>query len=268
MRRTFLFALLMAVAGIAMAQTDYKEKTVFKNDNVEFRQIDEHTWHGNGHMVYNESVYLIEGDTAAILIDAGTVMPGLRKIVEDIVKKPVTLVISHGHGDHAGTAIAEWESLWLNAGDIPIMPKGRGGFDGNVRYLTDGQVFDLGGRQIEVVFTPGHTAGSTTFIDREHHYGFSSDAFGSTNLLVFTNLSTELATCRRMQHFIEKYDIKYFYPGHYSGDNLETPKRVADIADICEDILSGKAESRRGDNASVPNVVERNGVKVNYNKVY
>ena len=55
-----------------------------------------------------------------------------------------------------------------------------------------GEVIDLGGREIEVIFTPGHTAGSATFFDKAKHYGFSGDAFGSTNLLVFTNLSTEM----------------------------------------------------------------------------
>ena len=268
MKRLILLVPLISMAIISFSQTNYKEKTVFKNENVEFRQIDEHTWHGNGHFVYNESVYLIEGDSAAILIDAGTYIPGLRKIAEDIVKKPVTLIISHAHSDHAGTAISEWDTMWMNAGDIPLLSQGRNGFKGTVRYLTDGQVFDLGGRHIEVVFTPGHTAGSATFIDREHHYGFSGDAFGSTNLLVFTNLSTQLSTCQRMQRFIRKYDICYFYPGHYSGDNLETPQRVADVAAICQDILDGKVTPKHGDNRSVPNVVERNGVKVNYSVVY
>ncbi len=105
----------------AFAQSDFKEKTVFKNDNVEIRQLDKHTWHGNGHLVYNESIYLVEGDTAAILIDAGTQIPGLRKIVEDIVKKPVTLVLTHGHGDHAGMAINEWETIWLAESDKSLI---------------------------------------------------------------------------------------------------------------------------------------------------
>ena len=65
------------------AQSNFKEKTVFKNNDVEFRQIDEHTWHGNGTLVFNESVYLIEGEKSAILIDAGTRIPGLKKIAEE-----------------------------------------------------------------------------------------------------------------------------------------------------------------------------------------
>ena len=111
MKRLSLLAMSLLLGIFAFAKSDFKEKTVFKNDNVEIRQLDKHTWHGNGHVVYNESIYLVEGDTAAILIDAGTQIPGLRKIAEDIVKKPVTLVLTHGHGDHAGVAINEWGGL-------------------------------------------------------------------------------------------------------------------------------------------------------------
>ena len=246
----------------AWAQSDFKEKTIFKNDDVEIRQLDEHTWHGNGTLVYNESVYLIEGEKSAILIDAGTKIPGLKKIVEDIVKKPVSLIISHAHGDHIG-AMDQWDEVWINAADEAIMPEGK--FNGKKHYLTDGQIFDLGGRQIEVVFTPGHTPGSTTFLDKEAHYGFSSDAFGSGNLLVFTDLSTEVNSSNRLSRFIEKYGIKYLYPGHYWGNNLETPERVKNVGIICQGILDGILEPNApGNNKSLPYIVDLHGVKVNY----
>lgn len=257
-----LLATLMALPAYAQDKSDFKEKTVFKNADVEIRQIDAHTWHGNGTLVYNESIYLIEGTERAILIDAGTKIPGLHKIVEDIVHKPVALIISHAHGDHIG-AMDEWESVWINAADEAILPNGK--YQGEKKYLTDGQVFDLGGRGIEVVFTPGHTPGSTTFLDKDAHYGFSSDAFGSGNLLVFTDLSTEVASSQRLMRFMEKYDIKYLYPGHYWGYNLETPKRVKDVGAICEGILNGTiAPNAEGDRSSLPYIVDMLGVKINY----
>ncbi len=265
MKKLILMAVVL-LAGLAATaqQSNFKEKTVFKNDDVEIRQLDEHTWHGNGHLVYNESIYLIEGETSAILLDAGTRIPGLRKIVEGIVRKPVTLIATHVHGDHTGSAVNEWDSIWINAADEVNVPSNMKGYKGKKLYLTDGQVFDLGGRSIEVVFTPGHTPGSTTFLDRQAGYGFSSDAFGSGNLLVFTDLSTEIATCQRLTRFIEKYGIRYLYPGHYWGDNLETPQRVKDVGRICEGILDGSLQPTPGTNRSLPHIVDMYGVKVNY----
>ena len=50
---------------------DLRGQVVYQDDEVVFRQLDEHTWIGNGHRVYNESLYLVEGSDRAILIDAG-----------------------------------------------------------------------------------------------------------------------------------------------------------------------------------------------------
>ena len=264
MKKPLTFACLLATTLTAFAQSDFKEKTVFKNDDVEIRQIDEHTWHGNGNLMFNESIYLIEGETSAILLDAGTKIPGLKKIVEDIVKKPVTLIATHVHPDHTGSAVNEWDSIWINAADEVNVPRCMPGYKGVKKYLNDGQIFDLGGRTIEIVFTPGHTPGSTTFIDKDAHYGFSGDAFGSGNLLVFTDLSTEISACNRLARFIEKYDIQYFYPGHYWGNNLETPQRIKDVATICEGILNGTMEPTSGPNGNLPFIVDKFGVKINY----
>ena len=90
-------------------------------------------------------------------------------------------------------------------------------------------------------------------------------AFGSGNLLVFTDLSTESASAKRLMRFIEKYDIRYLYPGHYWGYNLETPQRVTDVGNICDGILNGTiATNASGDRSSLPYIVNLKGVKVNY----
>lgn len=72
----------ISMAALAQGRGKYSEKVVFQNDDVIFRQIDEHTWEGNGHLMANETVYIVEGNDKAVLIDAGTNIPGLRKIAE------------------------------------------------------------------------------------------------------------------------------------------------------------------------------------------
>lgn len=243
----------------------YKEKQVFKNDDVVIRQIDEHTWEGNGHLMSFESIYLIEGEKEALLLDAGTHIPGLRKIVEDIVKKPVTLLATHVHPDHTGDAINEWESIWINAADEVNAPLFMKGYKGEKKYLTDGQIFDLGGRQIEVIFTPGHTPGSVVFLDKEKKYGFSGDAFGSGNLLIFTNLSTLVTTCQTMAYFMEKYGITHMYPGHYMGVNTETFQRIKDIGELCAELREGTKKGEAQEGGMCKYVLNERGVRLNYN---
>ena len=76
---TALFLCLVLTVSAQQSFLDGKE--VFKNDDVVFHQIDGHTWVGTGKMVYNESMYLVEGTDKAILIDAGTNIKDLDKIV-------------------------------------------------------------------------------------------------------------------------------------------------------------------------------------------
>lgn len=260
-----LMPLSVEAQGTDVNSRDLRGKVVYQDDEVVFRQLDEHTWIGNGHRVYNESLYLVEGNSRALLIDAGARIPGLDQIVAKITTKPVTMMLTHAHGDHVG-GVGPFPEVYLNAGDMPIVPNNMRSYTGRIRYLTDGEVIDLGGREIEVIFTPGHTAGSATFFDKANHYGFSGDAFGSTNLLVFTNLSTVMYTAERIENYMKKNDIRFLFPGHYSGDNLETLQRVIDIKDICREILDGKRmpTMSNGNNGGNDMMVDDKGVRINF----
>ena len=64
MKRMIISALLCLVGAVAMAQPrmTYQEKVVYQGEDVTFRQIDAHTWEGNGKMMVNETLYIIEGE--------------------------------------------------------------------------------------------------------------------------------------------------------------------------------------------------------------
>lgn len=270
MKKFVLAAVILTGYGLSifaqMPAAQIGGKEVFKNDDVVFHQIDEHTWVGSGHMMANESLYLVEGNDKAILIDAGTKITDLDKIVASITKIPVMLVATHVHPDHTGSAIDYFPEIYLNPADTVLIPQMMPNYKGKVKLLKDGEIIDLGGRKLEVVFTPGHTPGSTTFIDKNAAYGFSGDSFGSGNLLLTCTFSTLLATCEKMSAIMEKYGIKYLYPGHYFGKNEETKKRVEDMITLSKDVLSGKVkgtENSRG-MMGLNLVVSDYGVRINY----
>ena len=256
----------VTIAQMPTNQIDGKE--VFKNDDVVFHQIDEHTWVGTGHMMANESLYLVEGSNKAVLIDAGTNIKDLDKILASITKKPVMLVATHVHPDHTGASIDVFPEIFINPGDTVNIPRMMPNYKGTVRYLKDGQVIDLGGRTLDVVFTPAHTPGSTSFIDKAAGYGFSGDSFGSGNLLLTGDFSTLLATCRKMSALMEKSGIKILYPGHYFGSNVETKQRVDDLASISKDVLSGKLKGTANPNGmmGLNQIINLYGVRINFNE--
>ena len=267
--KKFLFSALLCLVGtVAMAQPrmTYEEKVVYEGEDVTFRQIDAHTWEGNGKMMANETLYIVEGEERALLIDAGTNIKDLDKIVAGITSKPVTLVATHVHPDHTGASVNYFKEIYINAADMVNVKEIMGDYKGEIKYFSDGEVIDLGGRQIEVIFTPGHTPGSTTFIDREAHYGFSGDAFGSGNLLLTTNFTTLALTCQRMSEYMLKHGIEKLYPGHYMGVNVEAVKRVQDMLQMSRDVLAGKVEGRKNERGmlGLDRVLTMHGVNINY----
>lgn len=118
-----------------------------------------------------ELMYLIEGEKKALLMDTCVGYGSLRAFVEGLTDKPLTVVLSHGHIDHAMGA-PEFDQVYMNHADIPVYQEmndvqGRKGYvQGNVtpeifakikdedfipatdmrfESLTDGMEFDLGG---------------------------------------------------------------------------------------------------------------------------
>jgi len=271
MKKTGFTVMLSAIFGMALfAQmgVQIEGKEVFSNDNVVFRQIDNHTWIGSGHLMSFESLYLVEGNDKAILIDAGTKIADLDKIVASITSKPVTLVATHVHPDHTGSAINLFPVIYIAPGDTVSIPSMMPDYKGEMRFLTDGEILDLGGRQLAVVFTPGHTPGSVSFIDTKTGYGFSGDSFGSGNLLLGVDFSTLIATCEKMEATMRKYNVSQLYPGHFMGRNPETPQRVRDMITLSRDVLSGKVKGEPNPRGmmGLNLVISDYGVRINYSE--
>lgn len=243
-------------------------EVVFENDDVIFHKIDDHTWIGSGHVMSNESIYLLEGSERAMLIDAGTTIKNLDEVVAKITDKPVSLYATHAHPDHVGSA-AYFSEINLNKGETENMKRMLADYQGKVGYLEDGQVIDLGDREIEVVFTPAHTPGSTTYIDKEAGYGFSGDSFGSGNLLLFSGTFSDLiATCEKMGQVMDEKGIGFLYPGHFNGTNPETRQRISDMVLLSQNVLSGKekGEEVTGNRFGFTHIINKYGVRINYSE--
>ena len=134
-----------------------------------------------------DNMYLVIGTQKAMLIDNGTGAANIRDYVKTLTRLPVIVVITHGHPDHAGGNY-QFREVYIHPDDMASatgynsLPKKSGGIAGMMTGgakvsdndlfkdtlnhqptrmipLSDGQVFDLGGRKLEVIYTPGHTAG-------------------------------------------------------------------------------------------------------------
>lgn len=265
MKKITLAIIAMIIGFAAAAQPLQNLKTVYKDANVTFRKIDSHTWIGSGNVMSSETMYIIEGKDKAVLIDAGTTIPNLNKIVSKITKKPVTLILTHVHPDHAGAAGC-FDEVWINPADTVFVPAFMPDYKGTIKYFENGQLIDLGGRVLETYFTPGHTPGSTTFLEVGTEIGYSGDSFGNGNLLVFSDFQTLINTCKESYDYFSSKGYKKFYCGHFFGVNFETLERIQLIQTMAEEALAGKIDGEPTDGfGNMNTVITRDGFRLNYN---
>lgn len=164
------------------------------------------------------TMYLVEGDSTALLIDTGTDCPGLDGIVSRLTDKPLAVVLTHGHFDHAGN-IRYFPEIYMHGADTILDVRSLREYPGHIVAVDEGHVFDLGGRSLRVAHTPGHTPGSISLVDYDAGIAFTGDAFGSGALWMqipsHCSFATLSESCGRMIELMSEYDVDKIYVGHY-----------------------------------------------------
>jgi glyoxylase-like metal-dependent hydrolase (beta-lactamase superfamily II)/rhodanese-related sulfurtransferase len=105
--------------------------------------------------------YIIHAGGEAMVVDASRDLERYESLVAGLGARIVRVLDTHVHADH----LSGGPELARRSGS-PYSVSAGAGFD--LRHATeplgDGQVLGLGGASIEVLATPGHTPGSTSFL--------------------------------------------------------------------------------------------------------
>ena len=67
-------------------------------------------------ILHNVNCFLVEGKEKAVLLDCGIGYGDLKSYVENLTDKPITVILTHGHVDHIGSA-APFETVYLHERD-------------------------------------------------------------------------------------------------------------------------------------------------------
>lgn len=118
------------------------------------------------------AAYLIVGEEKALLIDSGAGEVDVKAICAELTSLPIELVNTHYHGDHTA-ANKEFETVYMHPADVRKMTDWT-----QISPIGEGFVFDLGGRQLEVIGIPGHTPGSIAIYDKDANIMFTGDTVG------------------------------------------------------------------------------------------
>jgi glyoxylase-like metal-dependent hydrolase (beta-lactamase superfamily II) len=188
--------------------------------------------------------YLILGEKRGVLIDTGTGIGDIKQVVSELTSLPVSVVLTHEHYDHvAGAYRFEDVAMYENAAALEVLLKGVDnaalqdyvtedylwkplpeGFDPKTwtipsmkptTLMHDGDTIDLGGRKLEVMYTPGHSPGSVCLLDRQNRIVFTGDLFFPGPLYAHppdVNIDDYMASIKKLSDLLSEYD--YLCSGH------------------------------------------------------
>lgn len=261
MRKYFfsLVSLLMAIN--AYAHNGAEENKELKKGWFTHNQIDAEIWRINDNQ--KDNIYLVEGEDIALVIDTGLGYENLKSYAESITDKPLVVVNSHAHPDHAGgnhvfehvhihpedlealkyyTSEAIMEDTYERFAKMPLPEHLRDKNKTSAEMLTieEGFQFDLGGRILEVIHIPGHSPGSIALYDNKSRNMFTGD-MTTTHIWLQIKYATPvevfLNSIRKL--IARKDNINWLLPGH--GDPLK-PDHLDALAAAAEKLLSGECE--------------------------
>jgi glyoxylase-like metal-dependent hydrolase (beta-lactamase superfamily II) len=184
----YLLAFIAPTFGAGPGKSSARPDSV-PSDWFHIIQLDESTYAISEPKYWLKNVsYLLIGTHSALLFDTGPGVHSIRPVVDRLTHVPVLVLPSHLHFDHVGR-IQEFPRVAL----VSTPALRRQVIDGTLneppeqyllptrhefrvsRWLTSGQILDLGGRRITVLATPGHTPDSVSLVDLEHHRVFTGD---------------------------------------------------------------------------------------------
>ena len=194
---------------------------------------------------------LITGSERALLVDSVNGYEDLKAITKTLTDLPVIVVNTHGHGDHIYGNVY-FEEAWLHPADFALYDQFFGYakdiMEQNnlkpcpVKALEIGQIFDLGGVQLEVVDLSGHTAGSIGLLDKDARIIYTGDGLNTHLWMQLDHslpISSMLETFRKLKAE-HGQDFDYVAHGH---TKVLRDKEILDwMIQGCEDILAGRTE--------------------------
>ena len=223
-------------------------------------------------MVHRFTIGAIIGNKKVMIIDAGLgADSSLLYYIESVIglDKPIICVCTHCHPDHVGGAKNFSEAYvshkdWPSRVDFALNKTQRLedldafalGNQEVMRYyeqhivenkdtvfknINDGDIFDLGGIQIEAIALPGHSEGSMAFYNREENYCFTGDAINTDVHLKKLTKQGFLQYIDTLTNFLKKVnDTVKIYPAHLPlVMNIDI---VRNLITVCKDLVAGKIE--------------------------
>lgn len=168
-------------------------------------------------------VYLLFGRDKALLIDTGAQDGQIRQAVDRLIRDwlarnnrpdiPLVVAHSHSHGDHIAGDSAFRERA--NTTMVGLKPADVATFFGIAKWPEQIGRFDLGGRKLRILPTPGHQSAAIMVYDPGLKILLSGDTLYPGRLYVPVNfVADNRASVNRLAAFAAKHPIRAVLGAH------------------------------------------------------
>ena len=204
-------------------------------------------------------MYLVIGNEKAILIDTGTGAGNLFEYVKGLTDLPIEVILTHGHCDHAGGA-KYFEKVYLPEEDFELV-KIHSSMERKIEYihfsggenvpdneivgerndgylkLKDGQIFDLGNEQLEMIKLPGHTKGMTCVLFKKSRIILMGDGCNPATF-VWDDESLTVKAFLDNLYNLKKREADYDTVLVSHGNPICDKQILDGVIDVCKEVLA------------------------------
>lgn len=163
-------------------------------------------------------LYLIFGKDRALLVDTGAGPVDTAAFTQKLIAKwlkvnqrpaiPLTVVHSHGHGDHV-----EGDKGFAGISDVALIPAAVDAEQKAFNLVDQHGSIDLGDRVIDVIAIPGHQIAHMAYYDRKTGILLTGDHLYPGRLYI-TDFPAYVASTQRLVQFTETHTVTHILGCH------------------------------------------------------
>jgi glyoxylase-like metal-dependent hydrolase (beta-lactamase superfamily II) len=182
------------------------------------------------------NLILLIGSRSALLIDTGCGIFPLKPIINDLTKDKLLLVLNtHSHFDHIGGNY-EFNKIFIHPEELKSISIPRDiSFlhdspkdihkhyesrnysikpANNIEPIKDDAIIDLGDLSVQIIHTPGHSAGSISLLTNKNELITGDTAHYGTMYISNAELPIHLSSIARLLNLFQENKNIEIYPSH------------------------------------------------------
>lgn len=181
--------------------------------------------------------FLLTGTEQALLIDSGMNVHNARDIAAGLTALPVSLLNTHADRDHIGSN-EQFAEFYMHPAEEPLYR--RSGKPGTILPVREGDVLDLGGRELRIIELSGHTPGSIAVLDVNSRVLISGDPIQRHGRIFMFGSHRDMAAYIRSLEHLEAYLDQFdeIWPSHAALP--VPPETVRQLHDGAQAVLKGE----------------------------